>query len=378
MVYNPATDFLGLWRNIAGQVSKLEMPGLDYAIAALARAGVITLSVSATAPVVSQSTTAWLQAAVPSYSAEGVLRLWDPVAAAYAAATPALFFRMLQTATGQNGVSWWTSAGGPPLNTVGNNGDFAIQTDEPGGIYGPKAAGVWPVTPIPGTTDTIGSTQLDLTFGNTPGQVIYRGPAVWQALAIGAANALLSSTGAAPQWKGLSASLDTIFGNVRGSLLYRDAALWAVLGPGVANQILATGGPGANPAWAPRTAEFPSGTIMLFRQTLAPTGWTKSVVLNDYGLRVTSGAVGTTPGTPFSTVFAQTSVGNTTLSTPQIPAHTHTVPLQVAGKATTDVTGNNSITTANTTSSSQGGGGAHTHSVSLSLSYADVIIASKD
>jgi hypothetical protein len=42
MVYNPATDFLGLWRASGGNVSKMEMPGLDFVISALARAGVIT------------------------------------------------------------------------------------------------------------------------------------------------------------------------------------------------------------------------------------------------------------------------------------------------------------------------------------------------
>jgi hypothetical protein len=29
MVYDPATDFLGLWRASGGNVSKMEMPGLD-------------------------------------------------------------------------------------------------------------------------------------------------------------------------------------------------------------------------------------------------------------------------------------------------------------------------------------------------------------
>lgn len=379
MPYNPATDLVGLWRNVAGQVSKLEMPGLDYVVAALARAGIITLSVSATAPVVNQSVTAWLQAAVPSYSAEGTLRLWDPVATTYVAATPALLFKMLETAAGQNGVSWWTSTGGPPLNTVGNNGDFAIRTDEPGGIYGPKAAGAWPATPVPGTTDIIGSTQLDLTFGTTEGNLITRGPAVWQSLGVGALNTLMVSSGALPTWQTLSVLMDAVFGSVQGSILYRDAALWNDLAPGVLNQVLASGGPTANPVWAPRTAEFPSGTVMIFRQTTAPTGWTKQVTLNDYGLRVTSGAVGTTVGTAFSTVFAQTAVGNTTLTTATTPSHTHQYNAGSNGVTYAPNAGANSgfVATTNNTSS-VGSDGAHSHSVSLSLAYLDVIIASKD
>lgn len=377
MVYNPATDFVALWRNIAGVLSKLEMPGLDYVIAALARSGVITLSVSATAPVVNQSVTAWLQAAVPSSSAEGVLFLWNPATSAYAAATPARLLYMLQAAAGQLGTSWWTAAGGPPLNTVGNNGDFAVRTDTPFGIYGPKAAGAWPASPIPGTADLLTSSSLDNTFGAVRGELIVRGAAVWAALPIGAANNMLVSSGLDPVWTGLSALIDTVFGSVQGSILYRDAGAWARLGPGTATQVLQTNGVGANPSWAARTAEFPSGTSMVFRQTNAPVGWTKQVAVDDYGLRVTSGTVGTTPGTAFSTVFAQTAVGNTTITVPTMPSHGH-INNANAGANTTGgggfSCGNNGAATINNT----GGDGPHGHSVQLALSYLDVIIASKN
>lgn len=377
MTYNPATDFVALWRNIAGVVSKLEMPGLDLIINALARAGLFTLSVSATAPVVSQATTAWLKAAVPSYSAEGQLFLWDKVTSAYLAATPALFLQMLEAAANQNGVSWRTSVGGPPLNTVGNDGDFDIRTDMPFGIYGPKAAGAWPATPIPGTADLISSTSLDNTFGTAEGALIVRGAAVWEALPTGAPNNFLTSSGADPEWADLSDMLDIIFGNAQGSILYRDAGVWNDLAPGVATQVLQTNGPGANPSWAARTAEFTPGTVMLFQQSSAPTGWTKSVALNDYGLRVTSGAVGVTPGTAFSTVFAQTVVGDHTLTTPEIPAHHHTDNIFSAGAGTVGGGGSFGANLATVTGDT-GGSGAHSHSVQLALSYVDVIIASKN
>jgi hypothetical protein len=378
MSYNPATDFVALWRNIAGVVSKVEMPGLDYVIAAMARAGLFVLSVSATAPVANQATTAWLQAAVPSNSAEGVLRLWDKVTTSYLPATAGLLLQMLEAVAGESGVSWWTSAGGPPLNTVGNNGDFAIRMDTPFGIYGPKAAGAWPATPIPGTADVVTSIAFDNTFGTARGNLIARGAASWAALPIGAANTLLTSAGLDPAWATLSALMDVVFGAAQGSILFRDAGLWNDLPPGIANQVLATGGPGANPAWAPRTAEFPSGTTMLFQQTAAPTGWTKLVAFNDYGLRVTSGAVGSVVGTPFSTVFAQTAVGNHTLSVAEMPAHTHTE--SAPNGATT--TGGGGFPAggapATVNSGSTGGGGAHSHAVNLALSYVDVIIASKN
>jgi hypothetical protein len=378
MVFNPVTDFLGIWRATGGNVVKGEMPALDCIVAALARAGVITLSVSATAPVANQSITAWLQAAVPSYSAEGALFLWDKVTTAYLAATPKLFAQFLEATAGENGTSWWTSTGGAPPNTVGNNGDFAIRTDTPNGIYGPKAAGAWPASPVPGTADVMSSATLDNTFGSVVGDLIYRDVTVWQALTIGAPSSVLVSLAGIPAWETLSALMDAVFGSVQGSILYRDAALWNDLSPGVANQVLASGGPAANPAWASRTAEFPSGTVMLFQQTAAPTGWTKQTALNDYGLRVTSGAVGSTAGSPFSTVFAQTAVGNHTLVVGEIPSHTHAYTLTGTGAPLNINSGGaTGLTFTATNTGSAGGDGAHSHSVNLTMSYTDVIIASK-
>ena len=56
---------------------------------------------------------------------------------------------------------------------------------------------------------------------------------------------------------------------------------------------------------------FPSGTVMVFYQSAAPTGWTKSTAQNDKALRVVSGSGGGTGGTH-------------DLSSPPSLAHTHT------------------------------------------------------
>ena len=378
-MYDPATDFAGLWRNSGGNVSKLEMPGLDFVVAALARAGIITLSVSATAPVANQSTTAWLQAAVPSYSAEGALQLWDKITTAYLPATPGLFFQFLEATAGASGVSWWTSVGGAPLNTVGLDGDFAARTDTPNGIYGPKAAGAWPADPIPGTADVVTSAALDNTFGAAQGDLIVRGAAVWQALPIGATSTFLVADGGInPAWAQLTNMLDALFANAQGSILHRNADEWVALAPGDPGEVLSSGGPGANPEWAPRTAEFNSGTVMIFRQDAAPVGWTKDTSLNDYGLRVVSGAVGATPGTAFSTVFAQTTVGNHALTSAEMPAHNH----DFLGPGADTTTGGGGFAAGGsrgaTFTGSIGGGAAHNHTVNLTLAYADVIIAAKD
>lgn len=97
-------------------------------------------------------------------------------------------------------------------------------------------------------------------------------------------------------------------------------------------------------------AAFPSGTKMLFQQTSAPTGWTKSTTHNNKALRVVSGTAGSGGSSAFTTAFGSPSVSgsvnlsgslasgnlsvsmsgnvytnNTTLSTNTMPSHSHTV-----------------------------------------------------
>ena len=139
---------------------------------------------------------------------------------------------------------------------------------------------------------------------------------------------------------------------------------------------------------------FPSGTRMSFQQTAAPTGWTKdtTAAINDSVLRFVTGTASSGGSLAFSTWAAQTSDGDTTLTTSQIPAHTHNLAFNRA--ATTDASGlyfagqsgsssirTSSSTDRNATASVQantGGGSSHNHSLSQSLKYYDFIIASKD
>ena len=122
---------------------------------------------------------------------------------------------------------------------------------------------------------------------------------------------------------------------------------------------------------------------MIFQQTAAPTGWTKQTVLNDCGLRVTSGSVTTTGGTAFSTVFAQNATGNYTLQVADMPSHTHTH--NANQEPTTGIlTGASGVNVGTVplaglaTINATGGGGPHSHPISLSLAYTDVIIAQKN
>jgi hypothetical protein len=149
---------------------------------------------------------------------------------------------------------------------------------------------------------------------------------------------------------------------------------------------------------------IPAGTVMIFGQTAAPTGFTKLTNQDNAALRVVSGTASSGGSVNFSTAFAsQTptgsvsvtgitgSAGDTTLATTQIPSHSHTVPRgnpSPTGAAASQATASPSpFNTGNT-----GGGLAHNHpfsfssgsatftgnAINLAVKYVDVIRATKD
>ena len=115
---------------------------------------------------------------------------------------------------------------------------------------------------------------------------------------------------------------------------------------------------------------------MSFQQTSAPTGWTKdtTAAINDSMLRLVTGTASSGGTTAFSTWSAVTATGATTLSTSQIPSHTHTVNALTNGGSFSVVGQGDGGTS--TTTDATGGGGSHTHSLTRSLKYYDFIIAS--
>jgi hypothetical protein len=154
--------------------------------------------------------------------------------------------------------------------------------------------------------------------------------------------------------------------------------------PGTSGNVLTSNGT----TWtsAPVGGGFASGTLMLFQQTAAPTGWTKQTTHDNKALRVVSGTASSGGSVAFTTAFASQSVagtvGGTTLSTSQIPSHTHTTQAgATAGTGFQGVTRGVPGDIFNT--SSTGGGGSHNHTftgtaINLAVSYVDLIIASKD
>jgi len=253
MTYDPSTDFVGLWRNIFGGVEKAEMPGLDFVVLALGRAGLINVVASPVAPTTNQPKTAWFRTAVPSYAAEGALYLWDADLGTYVPATPDLFFTYLMVTSTNELLAIFAVTGLPP-NTLGKDGDYAVRLDDPGGVYGPKFAGAWPTIPIPATSYTQVSKFLD-QLGTNQGDLVYRGSVGWDVLMPGAAGNVLKSAGpsANPYWSSsvvTSPDLDGLFGGVQGSIIYRGLSTWTSLPPGTAGYVLSSGGPAANPVWS--------------------------------------------------------------------------------------------------------------------------------
>jgi len=153
------------------------------------------------------------------------------------------------------------------------------------------------------------------------------------------------------------------------------------LGIGTTGQVLTSDGTTAS--WSAAGGGFPSGTAMLFVQTSAPTGWTKSTTHNDKALRVVSGTASSGGSVAFTTAFASgLSAGSTTLSSSQIPSHNHATAGNAgtqAGIYQTYLTFSCGASTGGGLTGNTGGGGSHNHSLpSFAVSYVDTIIATKD
>lgn len=175
---------------------------------------------------------------------------------------------------------------------------------------------------------------------------------------------------------------------------------------GTSGQVLTSNGSNSAPSWGGPL--IPSGSVMLFQQTAAPTGWTKLTTHDNKALRVVSGTASSGGTVAFTTAFASKAVsgtisnttaggtvGATTLTTAQMPSHKHTY---TAGTGIVTATGTavrlNNLTSTDLSNDTglTGGGGSHDHSftgishthtftgtaIDLAVQYVDIILASKD
>jgi hypothetical protein len=161
------------------------------------------------------------------------------------------------------------------------------------------------------------------------------------------------------------------------------------VGPGSSGNVLTSNGTTWVSGGAPG---FPAGTAMMFVQTSAPTGWTKSTTHNDKALRVVSGTASSGGSVGFTTAFASQSVagsvGAFTLTTNEIPGHQHSRGNAGGAHNSGILNGRyaaaSGFGTPNTgLSASTGGGASHSHgftgtAINLAVQYVDVIIATKD
>lgn len=139
---------------------------------------------------------------------------------------------------------------------------------------------------------------------------------------------------------------------------------------------------------------IPAGSATIWYNTAAPAGWT-AVAMNDYAVKiVTTGSGGVTSGSvAYSTLYARTATDATTLTTDQIPSHTHIY----SGTCTMEDNNGSSgviyplressannlraFSTASGTEDSiqaTGGGNSHTHGLDMRVLTAAFTLATRD
>ncbi|MGY3130127.1 hypothetical protein ACVWZM_000809 [Bradyrhizobium sp. USDA 4501] len=298
-----------------------------------------------------------------------------------------------------------------PTAAVGVNGDFYINTTTHF-IFGPKAAGAWPAgTSLIGPQGPQGIQGIQGVQG-IPGNTVLYG-ATDPTAGVGVDGNFYINT-----------ATHFMFGPKAGGAWPAGTSLVGPQGPqgiqGPVGQVPEAPTDGKqyarqSAAWSQVGSDFPAGTVMLFYQAAAPTGWTKLTTQNDKALRVVSGNGGVAGGTnAFSTVMAQTTVGNHTLTLAETPGgigsygannivvypHANSgirlaglsggyASIQMASGASnlwsmgapsgyvTDV-GYHQYSNGISVSSNNTSGGAHNHPITMGIQYCDVILASKD
>lgn len=140
-------------------------------------------------------------------------------------------------------------------------------------------------------------------------------------------------------------------------------------------------------AWEDVGTVIPAGTVMVFYQAAAPTGWTKVVTQNDKALRVVSGTGGGSGGAtglsagithvvnahshPFSHTHTVSLTSGTPSATANVDAGVNaTIPSATHTHSVSGATGEPS--TGNTSTASDNG------TDTVTLAYIDVLLCSKD
>ena len=208
----------------------------------------------------------------------------------------------------------------------------------------------------------------------------------------GVINGNAATTGNFIAGNNLTALGSTTLATTLTGALVGTAGFVSAVAPGTVGNLLTSNGT----AWTSASnAPFTVGTKLIFPQATAPTGWTKdtTAAINDSILRFVTGTTGGTAGgsAAFSTWNGQTATGAHTLTTAEMPIHTHTggsgntTPYFVSqgyshdgpidGSRTVNPDDHDLLAAINYPA---GGGTSHTHPLTQNIKYYDSIIASKD
>lgn len=130
----------------------------------------------------------------------------------------------------------------------------------------------------------------------------------------------------------------------------------------------------------------PAGSVVPFYNAAAPAGYTIVSSLNDYALKIVSSSGGVTSGSvAYSTVFGRTATDSHTLTTNEIPSHTHDIKYNINTDTSTSGSGTRTTTpsssgaqTATAAAIATGGGNGHTHDIDLRVQTAAIILATRN
>lgn len=185
-------------------------------------------------------------------------------------------------------------------------------------------------------------------------------------------------------------SIATVYGTAVGAGKLRAGAIYVFTYDSTDDKWIVHGNP---------NNAFESGTGVLFRQTAAPVGWTKSTTYNDVALRLISGTITDGGTTAFTSVFAARTIATANLpshshtfsgTTSTNGAHTHTVSAAISTiDNNASVSNGTTFSSVNDLTTSSNGDHTHTYSgttssvgsgtaMDFAVQYADVIIAFKD
>lgn len=129
MAYDPTSDFLALVRQTSGGTRIASVPGLDFVIAALARAGQFALWVNPTnPPAVNQASTVWLKTSSQDWAGEGSVFLYNPTSGNFEPATPELW----QLLFGALNAATFQSVSVAAANVNAGTTLLAVRRDNPG------------------------------------------------------------------------------------------------------------------------------------------------------------------------------------------------------------------------------------------------------